>query len=209
MNNFVVLMVKIIREDYYFSEPGEENTNDVIEAVAKRVRDTGIANVVVASHTGTTALRFAEALKGKAKIICVSTRPERRDDGKKWPSIDKEVLEKLESLGVVSVYETPYAMESSVVEKAKWGIVTPDRIVRETLYAFGQGMKVAVQVALMSVSCGRLDPYQDVIAVGGTGKGADTAIIVKAVYPISIFAEEPERRLEIREVIAMPRRKEF
>lgn len=30
-------MAKILREDYYFKEPGEQNTDDVIEAVKKRL----------------------------------------------------------------------------------------------------------------------------------------------------------------------------
>jgi len=76
--------------------------------------------------------------------------------------------------------------------------------VRETLYSFGQGMKVAVEVALTAVSCGYLTPYEDVIGVGGSGKGADTAIVLRATYPASMFDKDPAKRLEIREIIAMP-----
>jgi hypothetical protein len=76
--------------------------------------------------------------------------------------------------------------------------------VKETLYCFGQGMKVAVDVALTAVSCGYVAPYQDVIGVGGSGKGADTAIILRATYPASLFDKDPAKRLEIKEIIAMP-----
>jgi hypothetical protein len=65
-------------------------------------------------------------------------------------------------------------------------------------------MKVAVDVALTAVSCGYVAPYQDVIGVGGSGKGADTAIILRATYPASLFDKDPAKRLEIKEIIAMP-----
>ena len=58
-------MRKVIREDYYFSEPGKQNTDDVIESVKKRASITGVEHVVVASTTGQTAVRFAEALGNK------------------------------------------------------------------------------------------------------------------------------------------------
>ena len=54
------------------------------------------------------------------------------------------------------------------------------------------------------VSCGYLTPHEDVTAVGGSGKGADTAIVLRATYPASLFDKDPTKRLEIKEIIAMP-----
>ena len=45
----------------------------------------------------------------------------------------------------------------------------PELLIKETLYCFRQGLKVAMGVALAGVSCGYLIPYQDVIGVGGSG----------------------------------------
>jgi len=61
-----------------------------------------------------------------------------------------------------------------------------------------------VEVALTGVSCGYVTPYEDVIGVGGSSKGADTAILLRATYPASLFDKDPAKRLEIREIIAMP-----
>jgi len=201
-------LVKIIREDYYFEEPGPQNTDDVIEAVAKRVETTKIKHVIVASHTGETALKFAKALKGKASVICVTPAPSRRERGREWPSLKAEFRKELEHLGVLIVERAPYAMENSVLEYSRWNIPTQDRLVKEVLYRFGQGMKVAVQVMFMAVSGGYVESNQEVIAVGGTGKGADCAVVLKASYPEFLFAEDSKKRLEVREVIAMPRKKE-
>jgi hypothetical protein len=76
---------------------------------------------------------------------------------------------------------------------------SPARIVRETLYTFCQGMKVAVEVALMAAEAGLLSMDKEAIAVAGTGEGADTAIVLQPAYAHRF------RDLRIREILAKPR----
>jgi hypothetical protein len=185
-------MVK--RQVYYFDEPGEENTQLVIETVSQRLEAGGIKKVIIASTSGKTAVEFARSLKGKAELVCVSESPYRREWGEQWPCLKQAFKRELEKLGVAIIDRAPYVLHSSVLEAARWPNTSPERLVKETLYTFGQGMKVAVEVA----------PYEDVIGVGGSSKGADTAIILRATYPASIFDKDPAKRLEIREIIAMP-----
>ena len=204
--------MKTERVDVYFDEPGPQNTDDVIETVAKRIEATGIGHVVVASHSGVTALKFAETFKNnkiKTKILCVTSGPARKRKGKDWPSISQETRKKLIDSGVVIVERALNVFEELIVEDSRWPSLTPGHIIREVFYTLGQGFKVAVEVALMSVVSGYLEPMQEVIAVGGTGKGCDTAIIMKTVFPQTFFSSDPNGRLEIREVIAMPRVKKF
>jgi len=66
-----------------------------------------------------------------------------------------------------------------------------------------------VEVALMAVSSGYVAPFQDVIAVGGSGTGADTAIVLRATYPAALFDKDPSKKMEIKEIIAMPIAKEW
>ncbi|HFB07076.1 MAG TPA: hypothetical protein ENJ92_01385 [Chloroflexi bacterium] len=195
-------MVK--RQVYYFDEAGEQNTQGVIEAVSHRLEVGGIKQVIIASTSGETAAAFARSLNGKAELFCVSEAPYRREWGEEWPCLKQEFRQELESFGVTIMEKVPYIFHSSVVEAARWSDTSPERLVKETLYCFGQGMKVAVDVALTAVSCGYVAPYQDVIGVGGSGKGADTAIILRATYPASLFDKDPAKRLEIKEIIAMP-----
>ncbi len=198
-------MAKVLkRQVYYFDEPGEENTQWVIEAVSQRLEVGGIRTVIVASTSGETAVAFASTLKGKAGLICVSEAPYRREWGEEWPCLKQEFRQELEGLRVTIIDKAPYVFHSSVLEAARWPGDFPERIVKETLYSFGQGMKVAVEVALTGVSCGYVTPYEDVIGVGGSSKGADTAIVLRATYPASLFDKDPTKRLEIREIIAMP-----
>ena len=198
-------MGKIVkRQVYYFDEPGEGNTAGVLEAVSQRLEAGGIKKVIVASTSGETAAKFARNLKGKVDVICVSQAPYRREWGEEWPCLKPKVRKELDRLGVAIVDKAPYVFHNSVLEAAPWSDAFPERLVKETLYCFGQGMKVAVEVVLMGVSCGCVTPYEDVIGVGGSGKGADTAIVLRATYPACLFDKDEAKRLEIKEVIAMP-----
>ena len=58
-------MGKTIRKVYYFDEPGKQNTEEVIEAVKNALRETKIDYLIIASTSGETALKFANALKDK------------------------------------------------------------------------------------------------------------------------------------------------
>jgi len=200
-------MVRILREDYYFDRAGEHNTDDVIDAVKKRLSETGIKCVVVASTRGKTAVKFAEALGNQAKIISVSEPAYIREWGSSWPIMDPVYKRRLEELGVTVLDKAPYVFHSSVLENSKWSQVTPEILLKEAFYTLGQGFKVSVEVVLIAVASGVLEPYQDVIGVGGTSRGADTALILRATYPATIFHKDSSKRLEIREIIAMPRNK--
>jgi uncharacterized protein len=192
------------RQVYYFDSPGEQNTSLVIEAVSQRLKDGGPKKVVVASTSGETALALARELKNMAEIICVSEAPYRRERGSEWPCLKPDLKKKLEKLGVAVIDKAPEVFFNSVMEFAPWGHAFPERYVRETLYTFGQGLKVAVEVALEAAQCGYVEPFEDVIGIGGMGTGADTAIICKATYPQCLFDKDPAKRLDIKEIIAMP-----
>ena len=47
---------------------------------------------------------------------------------------------------------------------------------------FGQGTKVAVQVAVLAVQAGLVDEGETVIGIGGSSQGADTALVIKASW---------------------------
>jgi hypothetical protein len=62
----------------------------------------------------------------------------------------------------------------------------------------GEGTKVCVEITLMAADAGLIPADKDVVAVAGTGKGADTALRIKPANATRFFD------LRIREVIAKP-----
>jgi len=180
-------MSAIERVMTYFIEPGPEDTDGVVKAAARRVREGDVKTVVVASTSGRTGVRFAEALRGKAQVIAVSHE-----------KMDPDLKEKIAALGGVAIDGTHLPLHTRGIGP-----------VRKTLYILGQGFKVAVEVILIAVDNGVLEPYNDVIGVAGTGEGADTAIVARATSTKEAFGDESSKKLEVREVVAMPLKKEW
>jgi hypothetical protein len=176
-------MSVVERKVKYFTKSGSANTERVLEAVKRRVKDDGIRTIVVASTTGETGAKFAKALKG-FKVIAVSRK---KMDDKYRQQIMKDEGETIEDV-------QPSPLEGD-----------PVRAVRDSFATFGQGLKAAVEVVLVAADKGKTSsPPEDVIGVGGTGTGADVAIIARATASKDIFSSEKNKAFAIREIIAMP-----
>jgi hypothetical protein len=82
--------------------------------------------------------------------------------------------------------------------RKKLGTYEIDEIIAYTLRTFCEGMKVAVEMALMATDAGLVRTDEPVIAVAGTGRGADTAIVLKPTNAQTFFD------MEFLEFICMP-----
>jgi hypothetical protein len=80
----------------------------------------------------------------------------------------------------------------------KVGAYQVDEVMAYTLRIFGQGTKVAVEIALMAADAGLVRTGEDVISIGGSGKGADTALVLRPATSSHLFD------LRVREVICKP-----
>ncbi len=179
----------------YFDEPGETNTRETVAAAVERARALGIRQVVIATSHGTTGLVARSMFPADIKVVGVTIAAAFCREG--WVMSDDE-RRRLTDAGV-TVLTAMHALGDDVSEAMSGGGWSANRIVRETLYRFSQGMKVAVEVALMAAEAGLLDMNSDVIAIAGTGSGADTALVLKPAYAREFS------RLKIREILAMPR----
>jgi hypothetical protein len=183
---------------YCFEEPGPQNTDQTLEIALERATALGIRQVVVASSHGETA-RKAHALLAPEGIQVVAVTLSHGWEHLGWCMTPQE-REPLLAMGV-RVVTGIHALGDGVgtAFSDKHGGRAPQEIVRDTLYRFGQGMKVAVECLLMAADAGVLDMGQEVISIGGTGSGADTAIVCRPAYPRTFFD------LQILEVLAKPR----
>jgi len=128
----------------YFDEPGPQNTDHVLEVVTKYVTEKKPKHLIIASTSGKTALKFAEALNGRVEIICISEPPSRQLWGDIWPTLDSKIKSKLKELNVTVVDHIPYTFHNSVLEHARWYFPVAEHRVGDTLAMVGgQGLKVA------------------------------------------------------------------
>jgi len=178
----------------YFEKPGRPNTDETLAATRDRARELGIRQIVVATTHGSTALRARQLIPDRGvRVIAVSISAAFDKEGWIMTRAERAALEN----AGIEVSTGLHALGDDVSEH--FTNHSPARIVRETLYSFCQGMKVAVEVALMAAEAGLLDMQAEAVAVAGTGEGADTAIVITPAYARA-FGD-----LKIREILAKPR----
>ena len=178
-----------------FEEPGKINTRQTLEFACKRGNELELDEVVIASTTGETAYQALDIFKG-FKITAVTYHCGFKEPFKR--SMKSDVRKDLEDKGV-SVVEATHALsgvERSIAKKYTGSY--PVLLIADTLRLFGHGTKVAVEIAIMAADAGALTG-NDIIAIGGTAKGADTALILKPANQSDFFD------LRIREIVCKPR----
>jgi len=186
------------KEIIYFEETGAKNTDVLLAAAKKRARELKIRDIVVATTHGGTALKAKEVLDGpELNLVAVGICEGYKEKGWCMSQAEKTRLEKAGIKILVASHTLGDGVASAFTEKS--GGKSIEEIVRDTLYRFGQGMKVCVEIVLMAADAGLIPIDREVMAIAGTSEGADTCIIVKSTYPRKFFD------LEIREIVAKPR----
>jgi len=188
----------ITRDMMLFEEAGPQNTRTTLEAARTRARELGIRCVVVATSTGRTALEAADVFAGSGVSLFGVTLHAGR--WKVYCPPEPDTVAKATAKGVKFLTAT-HLLKGNVEAaiRDKFGGLPPAEVIAHTYYTFCHGMKVAVEVTLMAADAGLISVEDDVIAVAGTGKGADTGIVLKPAFSTEFFS------LKVREIIAMPR----
>lgn len=180
----------------YFHKPGGKNTRGVLEAVSKRAKDLSIRKILIASYSGRTAFEALKILDKDINIIVVThvtgyAKPDVQE-------LDEKDRKELESQGVkVLTCQHAFGGVGRGVRN-KLDTYQIDEIMAHTLRVFGQGVKVAIEVSLMAADAGLVRTDEDVISVGGTAQGVDSALVLKPANSARFFD------LKVREVICKP-----
>jgi hypothetical protein len=181
----------------YFDQGGPANTDQTLELAHRRAQELGIKTIVVASYSGETGER-ATRLFGRDRVIVVGGVYGFRESGK--VSMTDEMRGAIEAGGGRVLFAGhAFGMLGRAV-RTRFSTMQSDEIIAHVLRLFGQGTKVACEVTCMATDAGHAQPGQEVIAIGGTGEGADTAIVVKAANTHKFFDTR------ILEIICKPRR---
>jgi len=178
----------------YFERRGRENTAETARLALERAKELGIDYVVVASNTGFTARHFL----GKGpKVVCVT-----HQHGFRQPGTDEmgpETRRELKEAGAEVLTTTHLFANIERAITQQQGGLYPGGIVSATLRMFSQGTKVAVEIAVMALDAGLIPYGQPVISVGGSGGGADTALVLIPSHSKTFF------ETAILEIICKPR----
>jgi len=188
-------MRTVERKVTYFSEAGKQNTDALLRIVKEHVEKEGIRDIVVASTTGETGAKASKIFKGY-NIVIVTHCFGFREPGK--IELEDEYRREILANGA-KIFTGVHALSS--VERAirkDFGTIQPLELIANTLRLMGEGTKVCVEITLMAADAGLIPVDKDVIAIAGTGRGADTALRIRPANASRFFD------LKIREVIAKP-----
>jgi len=184
------------RKTVYFDSAGRHNTDVVLKLAKQYAEAEGIGDIVVASTTGETGAKAAQMFKG-FNVVVVTHHVGFRDPGVN--ELKEEFRQQISGNGA-KILTATHALSS--VERAvrkRFGTLQPLELIANALRLMGEGTKVCVEIVIMAADAGLIPVDKDVIAIGGTGRGADTAMVIKPANASKFFD------LKIRETIAKPR----
>ncbi len=179
----------------YFFSPGPAHTSAVLEMVRLRADQLGIQKIVIPSYTGKTALVAAGRIDPAKIVVVTGAWGAEKPNGQ---AMKDETRRKLVEEGCRLVTATHVFGGVGRSVRKKLGTYQVDEIMAYMLRIFGQGTKVAVEIALMAADAGCVRTDEDIISTGGSAVGIDTALVLRPVNTSSFLD------MKIREVICKP-----
>lgn len=178
-----------------FDRPGPDCTEETLALARARAAALGIGTALVATTSGATARRAAEGMPDLAMIAVTHSAG---FTGPNQQELLAEHRQALEAAGV-RILTCQHALGGvNRAVRRKLASYQLDEIIAYTLRMWGQGTKVVSEMALMAADAGWVRTDQPLLAVAGTGRGADTAAILLPAHAQDFFD------LKILEIICRP-----
>jgi hypothetical protein len=185
----------------YFDKPGgEENTGETLALAKARAEELGIRTILVASTVGGTAVKAMDIFKDYKVIVVTHVTGMREPDTQEFTEKNRKIV--LNKGGLIITASHAFGgIHRSLGARGAPPVpsIAIGDIIAMTLRNFGQGMKVVCEIAAMAADAGLVRTDEEVIAIGGTGRGADTAVVVKPDYVHRFFG------MRVKEIICKPR----
>ena len=176
-----------------FEKVGKVNTEKSIELALSAAKEQGINDIVVASVTGYSA----QMLKNTGhNVVCVTHAFGYITPGENELAAD--VRTELEDGGINILTGAHVLSGAERSLSTQFSGVYPVEVMAFTLRMFGEGTKVCVECAAMALDAGLVPAGKRIIAIGGTGRGADTVAVLTPSYTCSIL------KTKIHELICKP-----
>ncbi len=183
-------------QSVYFAESGSACTEKTLEIAKKRAEQLGIRTIVVASTSGETGVKAVKTFANYRVVVVTHATGFPTPDAQELTQQNRaEILEKG---GMILTATHAFGGIGRAVRR-RFNTYQVDEIIAHTLRVFGQGAKVACEIALMAADSGLIRTDEDVISIGGTASGADTALVIKPANTQDFF------ELKVREVLCKPR----
>lgn len=162
---------------HYFDEASPEHSSKVLSLVREYLKDSPeVEHVVVATTEGTTGIAAAKEFSSKNVVIVSHQTGFAKENENELSDLNRAEIEKHGAKVLTATHVFAGVARSFRKQLGTW---MPTEIVAVALRTFGQGTKVCAEIAMMAADAGLIPVDKDVVCIGGTGRGADTAWVVR------------------------------
>ncbi|MHA1641388.1 MAG: pyruvate kinase alpha/beta domain-containing protein [Promethearchaeota archaeon] len=193
-------MPDLILETTYFEKGGPENTDKALEIAKKYADKFNIKDIVLASTTGMVAEKVANIFNPSEYNVMIVTHSYYFVNKSVRQEFPENKMEELKKKGLkfhIGTHAMSGIERGLRLKKEAWLFV--DLLAKMLGYHFSQGVKVCIEIASTICDAGLIpDLDRDIIAVGGTGRGADTVCLIRPA-PTSDF-----KSLRVKAILAKP-----
>lgn len=176
----------------YFENRGRENTADTLKLAVEAAKELNIKNIVLATNEGNTAKMLIDEIPHDGITVTAVTYAY----GQKEPGANPMTPETRRYLMEKGCNLCTAAHALSGAERSLSTTFTgvyPVEIIAHTLRMFGQGTKVCVEICAMAADAGFVTGGEPVVAVAGSGRGADTALVIRPEVSSKVLKTKIDR----------------
>jgi len=175
---------------HYFEDISIDNTDITFTIARERMKALGLKKMVLASTTGATAGKALEFFRDDdIKLIVI---PHQHDFKRTLNPFPQDLTSTLREAGHIVHFGTMLFHTDNLYESK-----TPI-LMANLLRCFSQGVKVCFEIVLMATDAGHLKPGEKILAIAGTGRGSDTALVMQAASSQNL------KNLRVNEILCKP-----
>lgn len=181
-----------------FDKPGPHNTDETCKIAIERAAYLS-APLVAASTEGDAGARIcaiAKEMGFKGDIVIVTHAYGSRKPGENALKDDNRKAITESGARLVTAAHALSGVERGM--SSRFQGIYPAEIMANSLRILSQGIKVVVEIGSMALDTGAIAYGHDIVCVGGTGKGLDTAVVMRPAHANNIFESN------IHEVLCLP-----
>jgi hypothetical protein len=181
---------------FYFAQGGPQNTDQTLQFAKARAEALGITDIIVASYSGDTGVRASQVFQGVNLVVVAGVVGFRAPNQVSMVEANRRIIE--ENGGRLLFTGHAFGMLGRAVNR-RFNAIQVDEIIAHVLRLFSQGVKVGCEITCMAADAGLVKTGAEVIAIAGSGSGADSATVLKASNTHTFF------ETRILEIICKPR----
>lgn len=168
-----------------------EKTIELLKLVKKELKDKNIKKCVIASTSGNTAQKAYEILGDEVEMVVVRKQYGANNINAQEMTPEMETILRNNNMKIITATHIFSGIGKAIRKTySTWQI---DEIISGVLRIFGVGVKVAIEISMMSVDAGYVNSGETIVSIGGEKKGASSAVILKAVNTSDFFNMKVEK----------------